>query len=57
MKRFTDPRCCPPEICDPGCIENVNTEYKECGPTYPPEKCTWGYKLGDVVTELFIEPI
>jgi len=56
-KRFTDPRCCPPEICDPGCIENSETEDKECGPTEPPQKCTWGYRLGDVVTELFIEPV
>ena len=58
QKKFTDPRCCPPEICDPGCYEdNNNNPDKDCGPTDPPEKCTWGYALGDVVSELMLEPV
>lgn len=60
LKRFTDPTCCPPEICDPGCLNNNNQQVQEdldCGPTEPPAKCTWGYKLGDVISELFVEPI
>ena len=57
MKRFTDPTCCPPELCDPGCQYNTDDKDKDCGPTDPPTKCTWGYKLGDLVAELIVEPI
>ena len=56
LKKFTDPRCCPPEICDPGCVDETHPD-KDCGPTNPPDKCTWGYNLGNVIGELFVEPI
>ena len=53
--KLNNPLCCPSALCDPFCI--LNPTDPSCDECPPEEKCTWGYLLGDVVTELLIEPI
>lgn len=49
---FQLPQCCPPTLCNEDCIKNK----KKCT-VDPPMECVWGYKLGDVVTDLMIKPV
>ncbi len=53
--QITSPLCCPSRLCDPYCV--LNPTDKDCDPVDPPEKCKWGYVLGEVITELLIVPV
>ena len=55
LKRFTDQRCCPTSICDPEC--DKKTDPLKCEDPDPEDKCTWGYRLGEEVIKLMIEPL
>lgn len=53
-KKLTDPRCCPSGLCSPKCV--LFPTLPECV-VDPPEKCTWGYYLGEHIVDLMVEPI
>ena len=50
---FTDPRCCPDIMCSPEC----EADPTKCNPPPPEEKCVWGHKVGETISEIFYEPV